>query len=106
VRTLEIPLSAETSAGLLGKVGKYVADNAYFGRYTATLVLNYPQTGEDLGFTAGAFAQRSVSFWIIPWRFILAMAGVVGLLTIFIKQFGRRILLALRVVLGFRKKGR
>lgn len=107
VRTLEIPLSSDASAGLLGRVGKYVSDNAYFGRYTATLVLNYPESGDGSGFTAGAFAQKSVQFWVLPWKFVLILAGFIGLIVIFIKQFGRRMLLALRVIFsGGRIRGR
>lgn len=104
VRTLEIPLSADTGNGILKKVGKYVADNSYFGKYTATIILNYPHAGEGAEFAAGNFVEKSIQFWVFPWRFMLIVAGIVGLITIFIKRFGGRIARALRVIFSFGKK--
>gem|GEM_PF-2539031 len=105
VRTLEIPLSSQSQGGFFNTVGRYIADNAYLGRYTATLILNYP-AGQDAGagFAAGSFAQKSVQFWIFPWRFLLIIAALVALLTIFFKHFGRRLILALKVIFIPRKR--
>jgi hypothetical protein len=104
VRTLEIPLSADAGSGILKKVGKYIADNSYFGKYTATIILNYPAVEEGTGFTAGNFAEKSIQFWVFPWRFMLIVAGVVGLFTIFIKRFGGRIAKAFRIIFSLGKK--
>lgn len=104
VRTIEVPISDEASDGLLGRVGKYFSDNAYLGRYTATLMLQYPQTGADVEFAAGSYVEKTIQFWIIPWKFILIVTGIVGLLTIFVKQFGGRIAAAARIIVSYRKR--
>lgn len=104
VRTIEIPLSAEKNSGFFARVGKYIVDNSYFGKYTATLLLKYPGRLEETGgLVAGAFTESSISFWVFPWRFILSIVAVVGLLTIFFKQFGRRILSAARTLFVWKK---
>lgn len=105
VRTIEIPLSAEKDSGFFARIGKYIVDNSYFGKYTATLLLNYPGRLEEAGgLVAGAFTESSISFWVFPWRFILSVAAIAGLLTIFFKQFGRRMLSAVGVLFFWRKR--
>ncbi len=97
-RTIEIPLSVSEEGGLFKRIGQYIADNAYLGKYTATLILNYPDAGEGVGFATETFTQKSVSFWIFPWKFILIVAGIAGLITIFVKRFGGRIGRAFRIM--------
>lgn len=84
----------------------YVKDSTYFGRYTATLILQYPDSsrGDQSGFTGGTVVSETVSFWVFPWKLMLIVAGILALLTIFVKQFGRRIALALGVLFSFGKK--
>jgi hypothetical protein len=96
-RTLEISLAPKEDRGFWGQIGQYVSDNAYLGRYTATIILNYPQTGAEPDFTAGSFTQKSFSFWIFPWKFILVMAAITALITFIVKRFGSRIAAAGRI---------
>lgn len=98
VRTIEVPLSPDREAGFFSRVGKYFADNSYFGKYTATMVLHYPQAGDGAEFASRVIAEKDISFWIFPWKLILIIAAVVALCTIFIKQFGGRIKRAARVL--------
>lgn len=52
-----------------------------YGKYTATLYLN---RGYD-----DIIDQRSITFWVIPWKFILAGFGVVFICFLLIRSFFR-----------------
>ncbi|MDO8601738.1 MAG: hypothetical protein Q7R62_01220 [bacterium] len=101
-RTLEIPLTGERDGeSIFSRVGGYLKDSAYLGRYTATLVLNYPQTGVpgEVGFTSGTFTEKTIKFWIFPWRLMLLIIICVALITLLVKRFGRRVRRAFRIIL-------
>lgn len=58
-----------------------IGDRMLFGRYTADLVVSYGANGEK--------ATMTIAFWVIPWRLILIVIGVlVG--GFFIIRFGLR----------------
>ncbi len=101
IRSLDIPLGTnEKEGGFLRGVVNYFKDNAYLGKYTATLILEYPDinSAAGAGFAGGATISETVGFWVMPWKLMLIVAGIVALITIFIKQFSRRILAAIMVV--------
>ncbi len=50
------------------------ADTFRFGKYTANLLLVYDNGTRDIPI------ESSVSFWVIPWRFLLVALAVVALL--------------------------
>ncbi|MFZ1721517.1 MAG: hypothetical protein WAU07_03355 [Microgenomates group bacterium] len=52
------------------------ADTFRFGKYTANLLLVYDNGTRDIPI------ESTVSFWVIPWRFLLAVLAVVLLLAI------------------------
>lgn len=58
-----------------------IGDRMLFGRYTADLVVAYGTSGEEV--------TMSVSFWVVPWKLVLAIiVGLVG--GFFLIRFGLR----------------
>lgn len=66
------------------------AQNFRVGRYTAKVVAIYNDGQRDVPI------MTSVSFWIIPWKALLIIVGILALLIIGISSTGRKLLTATR----------
>ncbi|OGY60216.1 MAG: hypothetical protein A3H06_01340 [Candidatus Colwellbacteria bacterium RIFCSPLOWO2_12_FULL_44_13] len=64
--------------------------NSYVGPYTATLTLSVPNEPPIV---------KTVSFWVIPWKFWLPVIIGLFLIIFFIKKFGSRLKIAIQVLL-------
>lgn len=76
------------------------ANRLRFGHYTAKLVLVYDDGTRDVPLTA------SVSFWVVPWRVIgivIGIVGLIGVLVVYIIILRRRLKRAARHSSSYRR---
>ncbi len=96
-RTFSVPVFASPEGGFVKNILYAVKEYTYLGPYTATLILNYPGTGEVAG--SAVFASQSVKFWVVPWKFwLLFSVAVYGVYMAFVR-YRKRIIKAGRALL-------
>ena len=80
----------QTSTDSSGKVSKHLVIDwqkfAQFriGKYTASLVAVYNDNGRDVPITG------TVTFWVVPWRAILALIALIATLVWFVRWRGKK----------------
>jgi hypothetical protein len=109
-RNIEIDVLPTTNEAdsVFARLYRYIANQAYIGPYTVTMVLQYPAellTGPDVE-VIGATTERAVlveqaaTVWVFPWKFWSSFIVLVGGGFLVARRFGMRIGAALRVVFG------